>query len=151
MLLYVVRIQRFIFFTVISPSCICIDTLMSYYSFFMDDLCNRWPFAFIRLLYIAVIERSARSPAATNRYPIVDSLSLIFVEIFFNRLSNVRLLHGIVIRPQAIASLRLYWQQPIIRKVCKALLESGLNPILPIKYLRITSENESLLYANIGL
>ncbi len=74
--------------------------------FFIDDLCHTLPFAFIRVLSIAVIERST-NPSTTNRYPIVDILSFISVEIVFNRLSNVRLL-GIFIRPQAIASLLLY-------------------------------------------
>jgi hypothetical protein len=65
------------------------------------------PFAFIRVLSIAVIERSTR-PSSTNRCPIVDILCLIsIVEMVFNRLSNVRLL-GIDTRPQASTSLRLY-------------------------------------------
>ncbi len=75
-------------------------------------------------------------PSATNRYPIVDILSFTSVEMVFNRLSNVRL-HGIVIRPQAIASLRLY-RQSMLRKVCNALLESILNHIRTIKHLKIT-------------
>ena len=58
----------------------------------------------------------------------------------FNRLSNVRL-QGIVTRPQANASLRLY-RQSIIRKVCNALFESILNHILTIKHLRITVVGE---------
>ena len=55
----------------------------------------------------------------------------------FNRLSNVRLLQGIVTRPQAIASLRLY-RQSMLRKICNALFESSLNHILTIKHLKIT-------------
>jgi hypothetical protein len=47
-------------------------------------------------------------PSTTNRHPIVDILCLISVEIVFNRLSNVRLLLGIVTRPRADASLWLY-------------------------------------------
>ncbi len=73
--------------------------------FFMDNLCHTGPFAFIRVLSVAVIEGSAISSAA-NRYPIVDILSLTsVVEIVFNRLSNICLLLGIVIRPHANASL----------------------------------------------
>ena len=72
--------------------------------FFMDDLCHTLPFAFIRVLFIAVIEGSAR-PSVTNRYPIVDILCLISVEIVFNRLSNVRLLFGMDTNPQANTSL----------------------------------------------
>ena len=71
----------------------------------MDDLCYTLPFAFSRVLSIAVIEGSAR-PSLTNRYPIVDILSFISVEIVFNRLSNVRLL-GMDANPQANASLWL--------------------------------------------
>ncbi len=41
-------------------------------------------------------------------------------------------------KPQAIASLLLYLQQSIIRKVCKALFESILNHILTTKHLKIT-------------
>ncbi len=102
--------------------------------FFMDDLCHTLPFAFIRVLSIAVIERST-NPPTTNRYPIVDILSFISVEMVFNRLSNVRLL-GIFIRPQATASLWLY-RQSMLRKICNALLESILNHILTIKHLKI--------------
>ena len=54
----------------------------------------------------------------------------------FSLLSNVRLL-GIVTRPQANASLRLY-RQSKLRKICNALFESILNHILTIKHLRIT-------------
>ena len=56
---------------------------------------------------IAVIEGSTTNPSATNRYPIVDILSLISVDMVFNRRSNVRL-PGMDTSPQAIASLRLY-------------------------------------------
>ena len=55
------------------------------------------------VLSVAVIEGSAR-PSVTNRYPIVDILCLISVEIAFSLLSNVRL-HGMDTKPQAIASL----------------------------------------------
>ena len=64
------------------------------------------PFAFNRLLSIAVIERSTM-PSETNRYPIVDILSFTSVDIVFSLLSNVRL-HGMDTRPQANASLWLY-------------------------------------------
>src|SRR6478752_5984071 len=103
--------------------------------FFMDDLCHTPPFAFKRVLSIAVIERST-IPSVTNRCPIVDILCLISVEIDFNRLSNVRLL-GIDTRPQASTSLRLY-RQSMLRKVCNALLESILNHTRTIKHLTIT-------------
>ena len=53
-------------------------------------------------------------------------------------LSNERLLHDIIIILQAIASLRLYWQQSIIRKICNALLGSILNQISALKHLKIT-------------
>ncbi len=72
---------------------------------FIDDVCHTLPFAFKRVLSIAVIERSTM-PSKTNRYPIVDILSLISVEMVFNLLPNVRL-DGMDTRPQAIASLRL--------------------------------------------
>jgi len=74
--------------------------------FSIEDLCHTWPFAFKRVLSIAVMERST-NPSLTNRYPIVDILSFISVEMVFKRLSNVRLL-GIVASPQASASLWLY-------------------------------------------
>ena len=54
----------------------------------------------------------------------------------FGLLSNVRL-HGMDIRPQASASLRLYWQS-VFKNMCKALFESSLNHILTTKHLRIT-------------
>ncbi len=104
--------------------------------FSMDDLCHTLPFAFIRVLSVAVIERSTNPSIATNRHPIVDILCLTSVEIVFNRLSNVRLL-GIFIRPQASASLWVY-RQSMLRKVCNPLFESILNHILTIKHLRIT-------------
>ena len=105
--------------------------------FFMDDLCHRWPFAFRRVLSIAVVEGSATNPSAsTNRFPIVDIRSFISVEMVFSLLSKVRLL-GIVKRPQASASLRLYWQS-ISKNACKVLLESILNHILTTKHLKIT-------------
>ena len=87
-------------------------------------------------LSIAVIERSTIPSAAANRYPIVDILSFISVEMVFNLLSNV-CLHDIVTRPQAIASLWLY-RQSNSRKVCNALLESILNHTRTIKHLKIT-------------
>ena len=68
--------------------------------FFMDDLCHIQPFAFIRVLSVAVTEGSATNPFVTNRYPIVDIICLIFVEIVFNRLPNVRLL-GMDTNPHA--------------------------------------------------
>ncbi len=54
----------------------------------------------------------------------------------FNRLSNVRLLHGMDTSPQTNASLWLY-SQSMLRKICNALLESSLNHILTIKHLKI--------------
>jgi hypothetical protein len=107
----------------------------------MDDLCHTQPFVFIRLLSVAVIEVSTTKRSVTNRYPIADILPFTsIVEIVFNRLSNVHL-PGIVTRPQAIASLRLYLQS-IIRKVCNALLESSRNHIRTIKHLKITVVGE---------
>jgi hypothetical protein len=93
-------------------------------------------FCFKRVLSIAVIERSTRPSVATKRCPIVDILCLISVDMVFNRLSNVRLL-GIFIRPQASASLWVYRQQSMLRKVCNPLFESILNHILTIKHLKI--------------
>jgi hypothetical protein len=76
-------------------------------------------FCFIRVLSIAVIEGSARTDVII-RYPIVDDiLSFISVGMVFNRLSNVRLLLGIVTRPQSSTSLRLYLQSGL-RKVCNS-------------------------------
>ncbi len=103
--------------------------------FFMDDLCHTGPFAFKRVLSTAAVIEGSTMPSTTNRYPIVDILCLISVEIVFNLLSNVRLL-GIFIKPQAIASLWLY-RQSTLRKICNALLESILNHILTIKHLKI--------------
>jgi hypothetical protein len=123
--------------TIAPPPCICINASRTrYYSFLhIDDLCHTQPFALIRVLSIAVIERST-NPSTTNRYPIVEILSFISVEMVFNRLSNVRLL-GIDTRPQANASLWLY-RQSMLRKICNVLLESNLNHILTIKHLKIT-------------
>ena len=90
------------------------------------------------VLSIAVIEGSTIAKrSATNRYPIVDILRFISVEMVFNRLSNVRLLHGMDTSPQANASLWLY-RQSMLRKICNALFESILNHILTIKHLKIT-------------
>jgi hypothetical protein len=75
--------------------------------FFMNDLCHTQPFAFIRVLSVAVIEGSTIKRSVTNRYPIVDILSFISVEMVFSRLSNVRLL-GMDTNPQANTSLWLY-------------------------------------------
>ncbi len=74
--------------------------------FSMDDLCHTLPFAFSRVLSTAVIEWSVIH-SVTNRYPIVDILPFISVDMVFSLLSNVRL-HGMDTKPQAIASLRLY-------------------------------------------
>ncbi len=93
-----------------------------------------YPLLLKEYISIAVIEGST-NPSVTNRYPIVDILCLISVEIVFSLLSNVRLL-GIFIKPQAIASLWLY-RQSTLRKICNALLESILNHILTIKHLKI--------------
>src|SRR4051794_4504136 len=106
--------------------------------FFMDDLCHTLPFAFIRVLSTAAMEWSSSSntmPSVTNKFPIVDILCLISVEIAFNRLSNVRLL-GMDTNPQANASLWLY-RQSMLRKICNALLESSRNHNLTIKHLKI--------------
>ena len=91
----------------ISPPCICIAAGRGTTPFFMDDLCQTRPFTFKRELSTAVIERST-NPSTTKRCPIADILSLTSIEMVFNRLSNVRLLLGIVVRPHAIASLWLY-------------------------------------------
>ena len=72
---------------------------------FMDDLCHTQPFAFRRVLSIAVTVGSA-NPSVTNRCPIADILSFTSVEMVFSLLSNVRL-HGMDDKPQASASLRL--------------------------------------------
>ena len=74
--------------------------------FFIDDLCHTLPFAYIRVLSVAIIEESTNS-STTNRYLIVYIRSFISVEMVFSLLSNIRLF-GIGTRPQDIASLRLY-------------------------------------------
>ncbi len=103
----------------------------------MDDLCHTLPFAFKRVLSIAVMARLT-IPSETNRYPIVDILHFTSaVDMVFSLLSNVCLLHGMDTRPHASANLRLYWQSNS-RNVCNVLLESILNHILRIKHLRIT-------------
>ncbi len=81
--------------------------------FFADDLCHIGPFAFKRLLSIATatiewLSSTITISSKTNRHSIVDILCLISVEIVFNRLSNVRLLLGIVTRPQTNDSLMIY-------------------------------------------
>jgi hypothetical protein len=108
--------------------------------FFMNDLCQTWPYDFIRLPSIAVIEWSSTitNRSAINRYPIVGILSLTSVDMVFSLLSNGRLLHGMDTRPHTNSSLCLYWQQSRLRKVCNALLESNLNHNITIKHLRIT-------------
>jgi hypothetical protein len=110
---------------------------------------NILPFAFIKVLSTAAIERSTTNPSAatTNRYPIADILSFIsVVDMVFNSLSNVRLLLDIVTRPQeaTTASLRLYrQQQPMLRKVCNPLFESILNHhTCTIKHLRTMVDGE---------
>ncbi len=107
--------------------------------FFIDDLCYTLPFAIKRERSIPVIEgfSTITSCSATNRCPIVDIFPLIFLEMAFNLLLNVRLL-GIKTRPYASASLRLYGQSNS-RKVCNVLLELILNHIPTIKHLAITS------------
>ena len=101
------------------------------------DLYNTLPFDFIILLSIVIVEAYTTNPSATNRCPIIDILSLISVKMLFNSLSTCRLLLlGIVIRPQASNSLRLYWQS-IFKNVCKALLESILNHILQKNILEL--------------
>jgi hypothetical protein len=58
------------------------------------------------ILSVAVIEGSTTKRFTINRYPVVDILSFTsIVEIVFSLLSHVRLMHGIVIRSQANASL----------------------------------------------
>ena len=65
----------------IAPSGIRINARTRYYSFLhIDDLCHTLPFAFRSVLSIAVIEGST-NPSATTRYPIVEILSFISVEI----------------------------------------------------------------------
>jgi len=59
------------------------------------------------MLSMAVIVGSITKRSVTNRYPLVDILSFISVEIVFNRLSNVRL-HEMDSRPQTSISLWLY-------------------------------------------
>ncbi len=77
--------------------------------FFIDDLCHTLPFAFSRVLSIAVTEQLTPNPSLTNRYPIVAILSFIsVVEMIFSLLSNVRLL-GTVTRPQTNTNLWLYF------------------------------------------
>src|SRR6478609_8472805 len=96
--------------------------------FFMDDLCHTLPFAFISVLSTASIEWLSSTntiPSVTNKFPIVDILCLISVEIVFNRLSNVRLL-GMDTNPQANASLWLYGQS-VFKNMCNPLLESSRN------------------------
>ncbi len=102
----------------------------------MDDLCHTLPFAFIRVLSTAAAIEGSAIPSTTNRYPIVDILSFISVEMVFNRLSNVRLL-GMDTNPHANANLWLY-RQSNFRKICNPLFGSILNHILTIKHLRIT-------------
>jgi hypothetical protein len=125
-----------------SPSGISINTVQGTSPFSMDDLCRTLSFAFIRVLSTAVIEWSSTiaKQSVTNRYPIVDVLSFTsIVEIVFNACQMY--IHWMDTNPQANASLWLY-RQPIIRKICNALLELILNLILNIRYLKITVDRK---------
>ncbi len=91
---------------------------------------------------IAVIEwSSTTNRSATKRYPIVAILHFISVELVFNHLSNVRLLHGMDTKPHA-SSIYGYTDSPYLKKVCNALLESILNHILTTKHLKIAVGGE---------
>ena len=59
--------------------------------FFMDDACQTLPFDLSKVLSTARIYGLTRS-SKTNRFPIVDILSLMSSETVFRRLSKVRLL-----------------------------------------------------------
>ena len=58
---------------------------------FMDDVCQILPFDLSKVLSTARIYSLTRS-SKTNRFPIVDILSLITLETVFSLLSKVRLL-----------------------------------------------------------
>src|SRR4249920_735134 len=59
---------------------------------FIDDLCHTaLPLDFKSAVSVATT-RGLTRPSTTNRFPIVDILFLISVDIVFNRLSKVRLL-----------------------------------------------------------
>src|SRR6476469_5269366 len=65
----------------------------------IDDLCHRCPLAFSKVLSIATMYGSTNL-SFTNRFPILDILSLMSVDMVLSRLSNV-LLSGICVRPHA--------------------------------------------------
>jgi hypothetical protein len=58
---------------------------------FIDGSCHTLPFDFKRALSVATTY-GLTIPSETNRFPIVDILSLISLDMVFNRLSKVRLL-----------------------------------------------------------
>ncbi len=78
----------------VSPPCISINTWTWNYSLFhRDDACQTLPFDFKSALSVATTH-GLTNPSNTNRFPIVAILSLISLDMVFNRLSKVRLLGG---------------------------------------------------------
>ena len=72
----------------------------------MDDLCQRWPLALSNVLSIATMYGSTNL-SFTNRFPIVDILSLMCTDIVESLLSNV-LLSGRLVNPHAFNTFLLY-------------------------------------------
>ena len=106
---------------------------------FMDDTCQTWPLSALRRVLSIARMYGLTKPSETNRFAIAVILSLISVEMVFNRLSNVRLLgryDSTTDNPQAFITFLLYGKS-IERKWCSDLLESSLNHIRTIKQRRI--------------
>ena len=94
-------------------------------------LCN-----LIKVLSTARTYGLVRS-SKTNRFPIAAILSLISIEMIFNRLSKVRLSGRCdTDKPQAFIILLLYGKSKH-RKWCSDLFESSLNQTRTIKHRRI--------------
>src|SRR3954447_19045471 len=102
----------------------------------MDDLCHSFPRDLISVLSIAIIY-GLTMLSVTNRHPIVVILSLISIEMVFNRLSKVRL-HGSgnLDNPHAFITFLLYGRS-VERYSCNALFESSRSHIRTTKHRRI--------------
>ena len=84
----------------------------------MDDTCQTWPLLALRRVLSTARMHGLTKPSDTNRFPIAAILSLMSVEMVFNRLSNVRLLgkyDSATDNPQAFVILLLYGK-PMERK-----------------------------------
>jgi hypothetical protein len=77
-------------------------------SSFIDDLCHTLPFDFKRALSVATTY-GLINPSATNRFPIVDILSLISLDMIFNIYQRSVCLVVMVDRKRIIHRLSLFF------------------------------------------